>query len=96
MPATPRSYVFDPCTVGIYHCWARLVRRAFLCGVDPYSRKDYSYRRSWIRNRLRELAGVMAIDILDYAILGNHWLCRAQHSHYQARVVCADILGVVL
>ena len=44
--------------VGVYHCVQRVVRRAFLCGVDPLSGISYNHRRSWIRDRLESLAGL--------------------------------------
>ena len=72
MPAKPRSEVFDPDEVGVYHCWNRLVRRRHLFGLDALTSKDYSYRKDWVRDRFRQLAGAMAIDVLDYAILDNH------------------------
>lgn len=72
MPAQPRSYVFDPDTVGVYHCWNRLVRRRHLFGFDCVSGKDYSYRKCWVRDRFKQLARTMAIDVLDYSILDNH------------------------
>jgi hypothetical protein len=39
------------------------------CGLTA---RDYGYRKGWLRERLKQLAGAMAIDVLDYAILGNH------------------------
>jgi REP element-mobilizing transposase RayT len=72
MPAKPRSKVFDPDQVGIYHCWNRVVRRRHLFGWDAVTGRDFSYRKNWVRDRFRELAGSMAIEVLDYAILDNH------------------------
>ena len=72
MPSKPRSEVFNPDEVGVYHCWNRLVQQRPLFGFDWLTRKDYSYRKVWVRERFKELAGTMAIDVLDYAILDNH------------------------
>ncbi len=72
MPAQPRSKVFKPAEVGVYHCWNQIVRRHHLLGRDALTGKDFSYRKDWLRERFRRLAGVMAIDVLDYAILDNH------------------------
>jgi hypothetical protein len=63
MPAYARSHIVPPDEVGVYHCMARCVRRAFLCGVDPLTNHDYDYRKEWIRERLELLASVFAIDI---------------------------------
>jgi hypothetical protein len=63
MPAYARSHIVPPDEVGVYHCMARCVRRAFLCGVDPLTKHDYDYRKEWIRERLELLASVFAIDI---------------------------------
>ena len=63
MPAYARSHIVPPDEVGVYHCMARCVRRAFLCGVDPLTKHDYDYRKEWIRERLKLLASVFAIDI---------------------------------
>jgi len=62
-----------------YHCMARCVRRAFLCGEDALTDRSYEHRKAWIVDRLRELADVFAIDVCAYAILGNHYLCGAPH-----------------
>jgi hypothetical protein len=43
-----------------------------LFGRDALTGKDFSYRKDWMRDRFRELAGSMAMEVLDYAILDNH------------------------
>jgi hypothetical protein len=63
MPAYARAQIVPPDEVGAYHCMARCVRRAFLCGVDPLTKHNYEHRKEWIRERLELLASVFAIDI---------------------------------
>lgn len=67
-----RNEQFRHDEIAVVHCVQRCVRRALLAGVDEVSRKDYSYRREWIRRRFEALASVFSIDVLTYAILSNH------------------------
>jgi REP element-mobilizing transposase RayT len=72
MPTYARGQIVVEDEVGVYHCIARCVRRAFLCGVDPYTGKDYSHRKEWILDRVRELAGLFAIEVCGYCVMSNH------------------------
>ena len=43
-----------------------------LCGVDRRTRRDFSHRKEWIRERLEFLAGVVGIEVLSFAVMSNH------------------------
>jgi len=69
MPAYARSEIVASGEVGIYHCIARCVRRAFLCGQDVVTGRNFDHRRRWVESRLEALAGIFAIDVCGFAIL---------------------------
>ena len=67
-----RSLLVDPDAPGFYHCISRCVRRAWLCGVDPYSGTSYEHRKAWVEQRLLELAEIFAVGVYAYAVMSNH------------------------
>src|SRR6202049_1752474 len=71
MPTYARGQIVVEDMVGVYHCIARCVRRAFLCGIDPYTGQDYRHRKEWILDRLRDLAGLFAIEVCGYSVMSN-------------------------
>ena len=69
----PRSHYVQEDTVSVYHCFSRCVRRAYLCGFDAATGRNYSHRKAWIREKLRELSGIYAIEVISYSVLENHY-----------------------
>jgi hypothetical protein len=67
-----RKEILDPLTIQVVHCWARCVRRCFLCGRDPRTGKDYTFRRQQIVSREKLLARLFAVEIAFHAELSNH------------------------
>ena len=52
MPAHARKDIVREGEVATYHCWSRCVQKAFLCGYDPETGRDFHYRCGWIEDLL--------------------------------------------
>ena len=68
----PREQQISLSDTSYYHVCSRVVRQAFLCGVDNYSGKSYEHRRDWVEQRIHQLADAFSIDICAYAVMHNH------------------------
>jgi hypothetical protein len=72
MPAYARKDIVDETVVGVYHCVSRCVRRAFLCGTDDFSGRNFDHRKVWMQHRLEFLAAIFGLDVLGFSLMSNH------------------------
>jgi REP element-mobilizing transposase RayT len=84
-----RSSLISLSDTPYYHCISRCVRRAFLCGDDHYSGQNFSHRRQWMIDRIRQLSDIFAINVCAYSIMSNHYhlVVRANEIEIEA---CSD------
>ena len=68
----PRKELISVQDTPYYHVVSRCVRRAYLCGEDHVSGKNYEHRRQWIEDRIRILSSIFSLDICAYAVMSNH------------------------
>ncbi len=68
-----------------YHCISRCVRRAYLCGDDPVTGKNFDHRKRWLVMRIKQLAAEFAIDVCAYAVMSNHYHLVLHVDQQQAR-----------
>ena len=61
-----RKHLISADQPGCYHLISRCVRRAFLCGDRA------EHRRAWVTERIQAAAASFAVDVLAYAVMGNH------------------------
>lgn len=69
----PRKQLISIEDTPYYHIVSRCVRRAFLCGKDKYSGKNYEHRRELIVDKVNLLASVFHIEVCAYAIMSKHY-----------------------
>ncbi len=69
---TPRSQLISLADTPWYHCISRCVRKAWLCGFDPDTGRDYEYRREWIVERLELLSYAFSIEVAAFSVMHNH------------------------
>jgi len=69
----PRYAQMSLAATPYYHCTSRVVRKAFLCGVDINTGESYEHRRQWVEDKLLEIGEIFSIDICAYAIMSNHY-----------------------
>lgn len=53
--------------------YVECVRRAYLCGIDTWSGRSYEYRRDWVRDRVKAMSQVFAVDVLAFSVMSNHF-----------------------
>ena len=71
--AIPRRELVDPETPCFYHCISRCVRRAYLCGDDPFTGNSCDHRKAWIEKRMLQLAAIFSVELYAYAVMDNHY-----------------------
>ena len=82
----PRRNLFEPGQGGAYHCVSRCVRRAWLCGIDSYTKKSFEHRKPIVEARVQQLGEIFAVCVHTYAVMSNHLhivLSVAPRSAYQ-------------
>ena len=71
--AIPRHKLVDEENACCYHLASRCARRSWLLGRDPLTGRDYSYRKSWLVDRMNLIAPSFAVEIYGFAVMNNHF-----------------------
>jgi REP element-mobilizing transposase RayT len=99
MPAYARKDLISKGADCLVHTISRCVRRAWLCGDDTYSGKNFDHRREWVRQRAKHLVGFFAVEVLAYAVMSNHshfvlWCRPSVAAGWSAEEVARRWLGL--
>ena len=86
----PRSQLIDRENGGLHHIVTRCVRRAWLCGRDPLTGRDYSHRKQWIEERILKLAKFFAVRVHAYGIMSNHYHIQLEYCPREVRCLTSE------
>ena len=67
----PRKNLSTLKTHFISEVFFQSMRRSYLYDIDAHSGKNYENRRQWIKNRVRILLSLFAIEIFSYSVKSN-------------------------
>lgn len=70
---TPRKDQIDLNVTRSYHCISRCVRRAYLCGFDRETQRQFDHRKQWLVDLMHQFSDIFAIGVCSYAIMSNHY-----------------------
>ena len=70
---TPRKDQIDLNVTRYYHCLSRCVRRAYLCGFDQKTQRDFDHRKQWLVELMHQFSNIFAIRICSYTVMSNHY-----------------------
>jgi REP element-mobilizing transposase RayT len=73
MARIPRSKIIDELVPGIYHVYSRTVRQTFLFGEDAVTGRSYGHRLDLLRDAVRTLSRLFAIDVIGFGFMLNHF-----------------------
>ena len=73
-----------------YHCISRCVRRAYLCGDDPVTGRNFDHRKQWLVTKIKQLSAQFSIDVCAYAIMSNHYHLVLHVDREKARSISDD------
>ncbi len=80
-----RSQLIDRERGGFHHIVSRCVRRAWLCGRDTATGRDYSHRRQWIEKRLLRMSEAFSVQVYGYAVMSNHYHVAVEYRPQDAK-----------